>query len=131
MMSLGKVEERTSAMREHSVGLDTQQHRESLMPTQLADIVESSQAERLATGFVFTEGPVWHPEGYWLFVDVRASLIYRLAPGGQPEIFREQSGGSSSVRVITGRSRAAKPMAHTLRLPSAWAGSASTGPMTW
>ena len=57
------------------------------MATQLTDIVESSQAERLATGFVFTEGPVWHPEGYWLFVDVRANLIYRLAPGGQPEIY--------------------------------------------
>jgi hypothetical protein len=33
------------------------------MAIQLTDIVESSQAERLATGFVFTEGPVWHPEG--------------------------------------------------------------------
>ncbi len=33
------------------------------MATQLTDIVESSQAARVATGFVFTEGPVWHPEG--------------------------------------------------------------------
>ena len=56
------------------------------MATQLASIVESSQAERLATGFVFTEGPLWHPDGHWLFVDVRANLIYRLRPGGQPEI---------------------------------------------
>ena len=67
------------------------------MAIQLTDIVESSQPERLATGFVFTEGPVWHPEGYWLFVDVRASLIYRLVPGGQPEIFRAQSGGSNGM----------------------------------
>ena len=67
------------------------------MATQLTNIVESSQAERLATGFVFTEGPVWHPEDYWLFVDVRASLIYRLVPGGQPEIFREQSGSSNGM----------------------------------
>jgi gluconolactonase len=59
--------------------------------------MESLQAERLATGFVFTEGPLWHPEGYWMFVDVRASLIYRLVPGGQPEIFREQSGGSNGL----------------------------------
>ena len=79
------------------VALDIYQYRESIMATQLTDIVESSQAERLATGFVFTEGPLWHPEGYWLFVDVRASLIYRLAPGGQPEIFREQSGGSNGM----------------------------------
>ena len=67
------------------------------MATQLTDIVESSQAERLATGFVFTEGPLWHPEGYWLFVDVRASLIYRLVPGGQPEVVRQQSGGSNGM----------------------------------
>ncbi len=67
------------------------------MATQLADVVESSQAERLATGFVFTEGPVWHPDGHWLFVDVRASLIYRLAPGRQPEVIRAQSGGSNGM----------------------------------
>jgi gluconolactonase len=68
-----------------------------MMATQLTDIMESSQAERLATGFVFTEGPLWHPEGYWLFVDVRASLIYRLVPGGQPEVVRQQSGGSNGM----------------------------------
>ncbi len=32
-------------------------HREDMMATQLTDIVESPQPERLATGFVFTEGP--------------------------------------------------------------------------
>jgi len=67
------------------------------MDTELAMIVESAEAERLATGFVFTEGPLWHPDGHWLFVDVRASLIYRLAPGGQPEVIREQSGGSNGM----------------------------------
>jgi gluconolactonase len=68
-----------------------------MMATQLASIVESSQAERLATGFVFTEGPLWHPDGYWLFVDVRANLIYRLRPGGQPEIIRDNSGSSNGM----------------------------------
>ena len=67
------------------------------MATQLASIVESSQAERLATGFVFTEGPLWHPDGHWLFVDVRANLIYRLRPGGQPEIIRDNSGSSNGM----------------------------------
>jgi sugar lactone lactonase YvrE len=68
-----------------------------MMATQLANIVESSQAERLATGFVFTEGPLWHPDGHWLFVDVRANLIYRLRPGGQPEIIRDNSGSSNGM----------------------------------
>jgi sugar lactone lactonase YvrE len=67
------------------------------MATQLTDIVESPQAERLATGFVFTEGPLWHPDGHWLFVDVRANLIYRLTPGGRSEIIREQSGSSNGM----------------------------------
>ena len=67
------------------------------MVTQLANVVESSQAERLATGFVFTEGPLWHPDGHWLFVDVCANLIYRLVPGGQPEIIREQSSSSNGM----------------------------------
>ena len=67
------------------------------MVAQLANVVESSQAKRLATGFVFTEGPLWHPDGHWLFVDVRANLIYRLVPGGQPEIIREQSGSSNGM----------------------------------
>ncbi|MDQ3829239.1 MAG: SMP-30/gluconolactonase/LRE family protein [Candidatus Tectomicrobia bacterium] len=67
------------------------------MATQLASIVESSQAERLASGFVFTEGPLWHPDGHWLFVDVRANLIYRLRPGGQPEIIRDNSGSSNGM----------------------------------
>jgi len=68
-----------------------------MMNAELAKLVESAEAERLATDFVFTEGPLWHPDGYWLFVDVRASLIYRLAPGGQPEVIRENSGGSNGM----------------------------------
>ena len=67
------------------------------MVDQLSDIVESSEAERLATGFVFTEGPLWHPNGYLLFVDIRRSLIFRLVPGGEPEIMRENSGGSNGL----------------------------------
>jgi gluconolactonase len=68
-----------------------------MMATQLANVVESAQAERLATGLVFTEGPLWQSDGHWLFVDVRAHRIYRLVPGGQPEIIREQSGGSNGM----------------------------------
>src|SRR3954463_4038836 len=58
----------------------------------LAEILESGEAERLATGFVFTEGPLWHPDGVYYFVDVRASRFYRIRPGGQPETLRENTG---------------------------------------
>ena len=30
----------------------------------LPEVLETTEAERLATGFVFTEGPLWHPDGY-------------------------------------------------------------------
>ena len=67
------------------------------MPELLEDIIESSEAEQLATGFEFTEGPVWHSDGYWLFVDIRRSLIFRMAPGGAPEVFRDNSNGSNGL----------------------------------
>jgi gluconolactonase len=67
------------------------------MPDRLNEIVESARPQRLATGFVFTEGPLWHPNGYWLFVDVRSCIVYRLSPGGSPEVIRENSGGSNGL----------------------------------
>jgi gluconolactonase len=67
------------------------------MAATLADIVESPEAERLATGFAFTEGPLWHPDGYLLFVDIRRSQIFTLAPGGKPELIREHSGESNGM----------------------------------
>ena len=54
----------------------------------LDDILEPGPAERLATGFVFTEGPSWHPDGFYYFVDIRRSLLFRLRPGQTPEIVR-------------------------------------------
>jgi gluconolactonase len=58
----------------------------------LTQILEQSEAERLASGFVFTEGPLWHPDGFYYFVDVRASRFYRLRPGSAAELLRENTG---------------------------------------
>lgn len=63
----------------------------------LAGIVEAAEPQRLATGFEFTEGPLWVPDGYWLFVDIRTSRIYKLTPGGRPEVVREDSGQSNGM----------------------------------
>jgi len=30
----------------------------------LPDVLETAEPERLATGFIFTDGPLWHPDGY-------------------------------------------------------------------
>ena len=31
---------------------------------------ENAEVEQVATGFTFTEGPIWHPDGYLLFSDM-------------------------------------------------------------
>jgi len=48
--------------------------------------------ERVASGFLFTEGPMWHPDGYLLFSDPNANSIYRWTPDGQVSVFRTKSG---------------------------------------
>src|SRR5262249_25371055 len=55
-------------------------------------ILEPTTAERPATGFVFTEGPLWHPDDYYYFADVRSSVFYRLRPGQRPETVRSGTG---------------------------------------
>jgi gluconolactonase len=69
----------------------------------LPDILETTEAERLATGFVFTEGPLWHPDGYWYFVDIRQNKLYRMTPGRAPEVVRETAGGNGTTFDLQGR----------------------------
>src|SRR5512132_590790 len=69
------------------------------MADQLSTILETTQAERLATGFVFTEGPLSHPDGFYYFVDVRSSVLYRIVPGRAPEVVREKTGGGNGPTV--------------------------------
>ena len=70
----------------------------------LAAILDTSEAERLATGFVFTEGPLWHPDGFYYFVDVRSSVLYRLRPGEAAEVVRRDTGeGNGTTFDLEGR----------------------------
>jgi gluconolactonase len=48
--------------------------------------------EKVAERFLFTEGPVWHPDGYLLFSDPNANTIYRWSSDGQVSVFRTKSG---------------------------------------
>lgn len=58
----------------------------------LRHILETSEAARLASGFTFTEGPTWHPDGFYYFVDLRLSRLHRIAPGKPPELVRNETG---------------------------------------
>lgn len=43
-------------------------------------ISAETKVEKIADGFSFTEGPVWHPDGYLLFSDPNTNSIYRYDP---------------------------------------------------
>jgi len=51
-----------------------------------------ARPEELATGFAFTEGPVWSPDGDLLFSDPNENTLYRWTRDGQVSVFRTKSG---------------------------------------
>ena len=61
------------------------------------ELVEADTLEQIATGFSFTEGPAWHPDGYLLFCDVLGNSIYKWLPDGRVETFRSPSGHASGL----------------------------------
>jgi len=69
----------------------------------LPEVLQTTEAERLATGFIFTEGPLWHPEGYWYFVDLRQNKLFRVTPGQAPEVVRNTIGGNGTTFDLQGR----------------------------
>jgi gluconolactonase len=74
------------------------------MTDALSAILEPAPPERLATGFGFTEGPLWHPDGFYYFVDIRRSALYRLTPGKTPELVRADTGeGNGTTFDLQGR----------------------------
>jgi len=67
------------------------------MADDLSKLLETTQAERLATGFLFTEGPLWHPDGFYYFVDIRRSNLHRITPGKPAELVRADTGESNGT----------------------------------
>ena len=65
---------------------------ERVAPAIDAIVPANAKVFKLAEGFQFTEGPVWHPGGYLLFSDPNANRIYKYTEPGQLEVFREHSG---------------------------------------
>ncbi|MBI1767032.1 MAG: SMP-30/gluconolactonase/LRE family protein [Bacteroidetes bacterium] len=56
-------------------------------------ISPGAKLEKLATGFQFTEGPAWHPDGFLVFSDPNTNVIYSYKPeNGNVEIYRTKSG---------------------------------------
>lgn len=55
-------------------------------------IAEGAALQKLATGYVWLEGPIWVHEGYLLFADIPGNSIRKLVPGEKPTTFLQPSG---------------------------------------
>ncbi len=50
--------------------------------------------ERVATGFTFTEGPLWRPQGTLWFSDVPGNVVRSVTPSGEVKVIIEKAGGT-------------------------------------
>jgi len=62
----------------------------------LSDIVVSAP-EKVGSGFQFTEGPVWHRQGFLIFSDIPANRIVKWTALDKVETFRQPSGNSNGL----------------------------------
>jgi gluconolactonase len=56
-------------------------------------VSKDAKIEKVATGFNFTEGPLWRPEGVLWFSDVPGNLVRSLTPSGQVKVVIQNAGG--------------------------------------
>ena len=58
----------------------------------------SEKIECVAGGFKFTEGPVWHPDGFLLLTEIGDPYeIWKVVPGGKKEIYRRDTGRATGL----------------------------------
>lgn len=60
----------------------------------LSSLIAGS-VETIATGFQFTEGPLWLPDGSLLFQDIRAERTYRWTEAGGVTLLRDSTGAAN------------------------------------
>jgi gluconolactonase len=54
--------------------------------------------DRVAAGYLYTEGPAWSPMGYLIFSDVPNNKLLQFMPGRPASVFRETSNGATGNR---------------------------------
>jgi gluconolactonase len=59
-------------------------------------IAPNTKIDRVATGFKFLEGPMWHMGRLW-FSDLVGNKLYAVSPDGKVEMLMDHSGGLDSV----------------------------------
>lgn len=60
----------------------------------------AGEPQVVTDGFRFTEGPYWHPDGFLLFSDIPANIVYKWTQGSrESEIYLEPSGNSNGIKA--------------------------------
>jgi gluconolactonase len=73
-------------------------------PEMLELIAEDAEVERLGTGFTYTEGPLWHPNGYLLFSDMPGDVRRRWdEESGVTEVANPSNKGNGMTWDLDGR----------------------------
>ncbi len=61
-------------------------------------VSKDAKLEKIAEGFTWVEGPVWHKQGgYLLFSDIPANAVYKWKPGEGTSLYLKNSGYSGST----------------------------------
>src|SRR5438046_8150753 len=58
-----------------------------------------ARVERVVSGFVFTEGPIWSPDRSLHFSDIPANRRYRWRPGEGTSVVRDPSNKSNGMTI--------------------------------
>ena len=64
-----------------------------------AGIFDNLVPVRIATGFQFTESPVWHPSGYLVFADINGNTIYKWSDANGVQVLANPSGNANGIIV--------------------------------
>lgn len=70
----------------------------------LSELIESDLVVKLASGFQFTEGPLWCRDGSLLFQDIKAQRTYRLDADRSIHVLREQTEAANGQTFAAGGS---------------------------
>ena len=65
---------------------------ERLDPAANEIVPRAATLQKLATGYTWTEGPVWIRDGYLLFAEIPSNTIRKVIPGRPATIFLQPSG---------------------------------------
>ena len=68
-----------------------------LDPALDAIVPGDAKIEKVATGFLFAEGPLWRPEGLLWFSDVPGNLVRSVSPAGEVKVLIQNAGGIVSA----------------------------------